>query len=778
MRYYFILILLLFTIPTGSFSRQAAIIRGTVIDAATSAPLVAANIRLAGTARGTITNGQGKFVLPVDSTGQAFILSYLGYDPETVQVARSMTAPLVCRLTPSPIRIPEVIVLAEDPAVEIIRQAIAHKRIWMDKLKNYSFEAFTRQVLRRDTAIASITESYTTGYMKTGDTLREVVRQKRQTANIPMAENPAAVRRIINFNEDKINLFSIRANNGSRRMIFTGPTAPDALDNYDYKLLKTHYMHGIEVYEIQMAAKSRFQPLFNGTISIASGTFAVMGVDIVPNNLSGIPFVSDFHLRFKQEFSLYDSIFWMPSNIHTSGTIQLGVVGISFPAIGIDLLSSLSDYRINGDIPDTILRKPTLSVDSAAVKFDSSYWKSNERIPLTTEEQTAYNSLDSTQTLQKQFEPKGPLATLTGKSAGGLLGLLDLHFNRTQGLYLGGSHTFHLPGQAATIDASAGYGLGDNRPYYDFGAAMPVPEINFLTLRGSFYHRLQNRPDGNFYGALPISISALFDKNDYRNYFLSHGWNLSLTLRAARAVTFTTAFTAARDYSLATSTDFSIFFPSKKYRENPPVQEGSLRAVELSFHAGEKPEPIDIVSRNSLDMTIEHSSHGLAESDFNFTRFDVEFNRSISTMIPEMLFPPTLRLRIAAGGVIDGTLPPQRRNSLDVRLGVYGPFGVLRGASVGEFEGNRFITISVEHNFRSIPFSLLGVSSVTGANTELLLHGTAAQIWRDDIPLLPHWYGEAGFGIGRIFDFLRADITYRITPPRAFFMTVGISTLF
>ena len=185
-------------------AQQHYVLRGSVRDAATQEPLAAANVRVLGTSKGTITNTAGDYSLSLAEGKYMIVVSYLGYFPDTLTVLLDSAFTRHVTLKPSPIQMPEVLILAEDPAIEIIRKAIANKRKWMEKLKTYKFEAFTRQVLRRDTAIASITESYTTGYMQAGDTLREIVKQKRQTENIPGTENFAAGHRIINFNEDEI----------------------------------------------------------------------------------------------------------------------------------------------------------------------------------------------------------------------------------------------------------------------------------------------------------------------------------------------------------------------------------------------------------------------------------------------------------------------------------------------------------------------------------------------------------------------------------------------
>jgi phenylpropionate dioxygenase-like ring-hydroxylating dioxygenase large terminal subunit len=155
------------------------------------------------------------------------------------------------RMRPSDIVLPEVVVTAEDPAIGIIRRAIANKQRWIDRLASYEMQAFTRQTIYRDTAVAAINESFTKGYWQKGDTLREIVTQKRQTANVQPSFNFASVGRMLNFSDDRINFVGYT---------FVGPTAVDALDYYDYKLLRTRSAGGNDVYEIRMIPRTLTAP--------------------------------------------------------------------------------------------------------------------------------------------------------------------------------------------------------------------------------------------------------------------------------------------------------------------------------------------------------------------------------------------------------------------------------------------------------------------------------------------------------------------------------------
>jgi hypothetical protein len=111
-----------------------------------------------------------------------------------------------------------------------------------------------------------------------------------------------------------------------------------------------------------------------------------------------------------------------------------------------------------------------------------------------------------------------------------------------------------------------------------------------------------------------------------------------------------------------------------------------------------------------------------------------------------------------------------------------GPFGVLRAGDVREFSGDRFVSLSVEHNFRSIPFLLLDIPYLYRNSIEVILHGTVAQTW-SSTPLpfgktTDGWYSEAGVGISRLFSLFRLDGTYRFMQPRGFFLTLGVAQIF
>ena len=751
---------------------QTFVVSGTVADKSSGEVLVAANIRLEGTTRGTISNADGVYRLALTPGSYLMIVSFIGYRPDTVRVVLTRDVVHDVFLEPSAIQFSEIIVTDEDPAVRIMRKVIENKGEWKERLKSYQFDAFTRQILRRDTAIASITESYTTGFWQQGDTLREVVKQKRQTENVPLNQNFASVGGIVNFYDDEIRFSGFT---------FVGPTSPEAFDYYRFTLVQTRTQGNVELYTIRMTPRTKLTPLFNGTINIIGDTYSVVGIEVKPNEAYRIPFVSELNIVYAQQFVQFEQFFWMPVDIRLKGYARIGIAGFSFPEIGFDQVSSLYEYRINAEIPDTLLHKPRRMNAPGAEKFDSTFWAEKEVLPLTAEQEVAYKTLDSTQTLQKQFQPSGPLMALNSLSEG-VLKYLDVRFNRVEGLFIGGDATIDSVTSWIRFSARAGYGFSDKRTKFSSEAEFFLDAKRQYSVGISAARDVQHFPDQGFYDASFIALSSLFSKLDQRDYYYAEGWKVFAAAKPLALLSLKATYSSEEHKTAVQRTDFSIFGRSAKYRANPPIKEGMLRSVILTIRYGDSPVALGLVSTNFVDLEIERSQPSVLRSDFSFSRLSLVGEFFVPTFLKRNLFPPTLLGRLAAGHST-GALPPQRIFTLESRSDGFGPFGVLRGASLKEFAGDRYVALSLEHNFRSIPFLALDIPFLYENSIEVIAFGSLARSWSRSFPL-PYgwttegWYAETGIGISRIFGLLRIDVTRRLTDSNAWFVTLGIARIF
>ncbi len=581
------------------------------MDAKTGEPVPSAIVRVAGTSKGTITNLDGTYLISLPSGDYTLIYSHVGYQSDSASVRLTGNIHEDVNLEPADILLPEIVSVAEDPAYAIIRKAIAKKHEWEKLLKSYSFKAFTRLIIYRDTSLAGITESYTDGYWQEGDSLHEVVTQKRETKNLPEAGLIPSVGEIVNFTDDVIEFVGYK---------FVGPIAENALDYYKYKLLRTFRKNGVEVYEIEVIPDSRLIPLFSGRISIADSSFAVMGIDFHPNEAFHIPFISDLKLNFAQHYSLYENRFWMPTNIITELGMKIQLLGMSLPRLSINEVSDIYDYNLNNQIADSIFKKPTLIIDSSSTTFDSTFWSSHEVLPLTVTEQKAYKTLDSTQTLAKQFKPTGATATLFGQ--GGIFSFfnyVDVRFNRVEGLFLGGKYTYSS-GKKQTkltisnegselsqtsdgwrISLAAGYGISDKIFKWRVGGAIPFGEDVKHELGAEIYRDIGHYPQDDFFSSLTTTITSLFGCNDYYNYYMTNGWDAHYSIVPLKHLDATVTYLSENETSVVNHTNFYILSFDDKYRPNPPIMDGMMRSMKFNVRYGDERVPLDVLPVNAVE---------------------------------------------------------------------------------------------------------------------------------------------------------------------------------
>ncbi len=769
---------------------QTHVLSGLVLDAGTMQPLPSATIRIVGSSKGTVTNSQGQFRFALPKGNVTLAISYLGYESDTIIVLVNDNTFRAIRLRQNAIQLAGVTVTDEDPAYEIIRRAIESKKKWMAQLKTFEGHAFNRTQFRTDSSIAAITEAYSVLYWNRDDSLREVVIQQKQTGNLPRGMQASRVGTVINFNDDQIK---------QGGFTFLGPTSPNAFEYYDYTLMSTRSMDEYDIYDIHLIPKSTIVPLYRGKISIASRSYAVMDVDVTPNEAFTQPFVSMKNVRYQQIFRLTENKYWLPANYRFEAMFLISVMGISFPAFGIERDVVIYDYAINPEFPDSIKRLNKFTVDSSATTYDSTFWSEHDVLPLTAEQDTAYKTLDSTQTLDKKFAPRGATVSVLN-FMGSSVGIADLWFNRVEGFHLGVSSSGDsVFSDDMTVRGGIGYGFADKEWKYNAGATLYFGEKQsqgtlagfasiiqtrkIFTLSADLYDKHINMPQTIFSGFLINSFSALISKDDVYDYYRSKGISASLTYIPVSSTRISLGAAAEHHLSLFENTSFAWFGKGRLYRAHPQIADGQFNSLRLS--ASFNPSGILSFVKDAFTASayIDHTSPMLA-SDFDYTQAYMRLRGKVSTMNKEeLLFPPSLNLFLAIGAT-SGKLPPQRYFTPTTNLMAFTPLGTLLGARTREFYGDRFIIASVEHNFRRVLFAPLGITRLMESNLELVIGGTVSRYWlSNDALRVPAfrakdtngWYYEASIGIQNIFDLLRIDVTRRFTLPKDIVVSLTVS---
>jgi hypothetical protein len=470
----------------------------------------------------------------------------------------------------------------------------------------------------------------------------------------------------------------------------------------------------------------------------------------------------------------------MPVDIRINGFFQIGLMGLKIPGIGIESVSSIHDCRINPAIPDSIFKRPRRVVSKEAEKYDSTFWAQHDVLPLTEEEKIAYRKLDSTQSLEKQFQPSGPLATL-GDLFSASPASPQLRFNRVEGLFVGASTTIDSITKHLKGIASAGYGFSDKRAKVEIGLTAFLDERREYGIGFEAYRDTRHFLVGDAHDNTDNLLSTLLDKIDYFDYYYVEGFNLTVSGKLARKLAIEGGYRNEDQTSATRRTNYSLFARDRTFLANPPIREGTLRDIWLRGRYGDEPFALPILPKDYVQLEVEHSSHGLRSAS-DYTQFVFSGEYHIATYLRSLFLAPSLMVMLSSGTTL-GSPPPQRYFYLDSPLVGYAPIGALRGARIKEYSGDTYFVLTVEHNFRSVPFLWMNIPFLYRNSIELIAFADIAQSWSypHSAPAEIHptngVYSEAGIGISRILGLLRIDFTYRFTAPARFVVTAGVAML-
>lgn len=780
-------LLSIFLITLSVQPLPAQTIRGIITDGETGEPLPSATVLYEGTFRGTIANLEGEFTLEIDQFPATLLIRYIGYESERVELTRQPADTLNVRLNPSVTELGEIVVTDEDPGLSIIERVIARKELWRADLNTYEVDAYTRQVLKNDTSIVSITESGTRSFWDREQGHREVQLYRRQTTNIGADQNFAGVRFLPNFYDDNITVAGYE---------MVGITHPDALRYYDFRLAETTQIDGDPVYVITVIPARSLQPLFTGTAYVHGGDYALLEVDLKPNSVVSFPPpVKEFNLSYSQQYSNFNGNIWLPVDMRINGTVRIEMVGLRFPAINFSQTSRLSEYKVNVDLPDSLYNQEDILT---RVDADSVSDFSQQMVPLTTEEEIAYESIDSTNTLEKAFEPEGFLSGLVTDDdddqsvAMGLGSILPSgiqvkgRFNRVDGFNagLGYRNVFNEAGLDVSVYSS--YSFHADFLNYGAGIRQRVPVTDGRTriyVLGIYDNHITTMHTGSIYSSFMNGFQAVLGGVDYFDYFSQERYSAGIEVRRLLPLTdVSLSFASGSDKSIQTSEntvyDYSLFGWHDRRRPNMAAYKGQVNSMQLTIDLNRQGSTFGVSGSRQLRVSAERSA-SLLGSDVTFTKLSMDANWNMETFFGRRVFANTLDLKLSAG-VLIGDYVPQKLGVVDGSLSGFTPFGTLKTQRNRPYAGSEYWTVSAEHNFRTIPFELIGLRALSDRGWGVIVFGAAGYAGSDknNSPFTltnlttDSVHSEGGISLNSIFGILRIDFAKRLDAPGTF---IGIS---
>jgi hypothetical protein len=799
-------LILIFLSPENIAQARPRLLFGKVTDKETSRVLPFAIIRKLESSNGTMTNNLGYYNFLLEPGEHVIAFSYLGYRSDTIRVQiNNEDVRIDIALAPSSLLFPEVMVAADryNPAERIILKSISNKKKSLSDLKSYEFEAYTKTVMRaiqkekkidsnasskeekktpeadsaknkKDTIIAGIMETQIKGYWAEADKYKEEIIARRQTANFQATSNMLTVGKLLNLNEDRIAF-------GNNKII--GPTAPDALNYYNYEMIDTMWMNDIMVFRIKMKPKEQDIPLFDGVICIADSTFSIIDSDININKSVQIPFIDS--MRYRQQFSLYDKRYWLPVNVRLDFRIRF----LSLPPIFAEQVSILSKYRINNKIPDYVFDEYEIKILPYADNVDSSAWVLNQMIPLTEEEVKGYKRIDSIMQ-NLGFLPKTIFALTRLMTEPNNLPITDIsdfiRYNRVEGTFLGFGFSSKNLFDKTRIELKYGYGLSSKDQKYSIGIEQNIPDQMKASAGFSIYKKLDSRDDFELYDLTLNSYLCLIQNFDYYDYYLSKGWRIFGNIKPFNGIKLGLEYREEDQTSIQRMLTFGPLNSKTEFRLNPRIDEGKLKSPKLTFeydnrkliNSGTYDIPVSNENTITVKSDIEYTDKDILKSDFKFIRGTINIHTHHLTYANGSL-DAYLRL-----GLSKGELPLQKIFDLPSSASGLSSNAVFRTLDVKEFQGDRYIAVFLEHNFGSSLLRSTKIPFIKDQGWDLILSFSAGwtgfsskseQTRLLDLKSTDNIFYEAGFSFGNFLPFARLDFAWRLShmEGKKFSLTIG-----
>jgi len=394
---------LVFLISASFLIARGGKVSGTITDDKGQI-LPFASVLVKGTSRGTTANNEGKYFLNLDSGNYTLVCQYVGYNRTEKKIkVGAENVVLDFQLSLQQLSLAEVVVKpgGEDPAYEIIRNAIKKRTYYLNQIDKFQCEVYIKGQLRLRNYPNKIFgqkvdfEDGDTSKKKMvylSETLARYSSQKPNKTKVEVVSTKVSGQsdafgfsapQVISFYENNIQ---IGRNLNPRG--FISPIASNALNYYKYKFEGTFFEDGKEVNKIKVIPKRKFEPLFSGYINITDSDWRIHSVHLQLTKESQMQFVDT--LRIEQLYVPFDKDVWV---IKTQ-VLYPAVKVFGFDAYG-SFVNVYSKFDLDPPLEKKFFNNTFLKFNEGSNKKPADYWDSIRPVPLQLDEIADYHKKDS-----------------------------------------------------------------------------------------------------------------------------------------------------------------------------------------------------------------------------------------------------------------------------------------------------------------------------------------------------------------------------------------------
>ncbi len=368
-------------------------------------PLPYASISVKGTNKGTNANSSGRYALSLIPGQYTLVAQYVGYAKvEKTITVTSDDQSVDFSLVIQQLVLPEVIVKkGEDPAYEIIRNAIKKRNYYNEQVDSFSVIVYIKGLLRSGAIPKKLfgrkierepndgLDSLGQGILFLSESVTQVDYSKPNSIKLRVISSRESgggyglsFPFFINFYQNNVSVFD---NNLNPRG-FISPIADGALNYYRYKYEGSFMEDGVMVNTIKVTPRRKNEPLFSGTIQITENDWRIYSTDLLTTNNYQLELLDT--LRVTQLHSAIDEDVWKAKN----QVLYISIKQFGFYITG-NFINVYSDYDIHPGFGKKHFGRTVMKYDTAFNKKDTNYWNVTRPVALENDEKRDFVFKDS-----------------------------------------------------------------------------------------------------------------------------------------------------------------------------------------------------------------------------------------------------------------------------------------------------------------------------------------------------------------------------------------------
>ena len=579
-------------------------IKGTVTDES-GKPLAAVSIHIEDTYIGTTTNEEGNYFLDFKTKGKyVIVFQYLGYKSQKIKFENENRPNIfTIKLLEENIELNTVVIdKKNNPANEVIRNAIAHKKDNSEATNKYEADFYSRGIFKIKDAPKKIMGQKFDDFDEMLDSTRSGILYLSETVSKITYKKPDKLKEVIvaskvsgndngfSFNNAASANFDFYENYLPFQINVVSPIADNAFNYYKYKLEGTFFNESnIQINKIKVTPKRNNEPVMEGYLYIVEDSWAIYALDLaVKGDQIQNPAINT--LQLKQSFSYNSNNKIWAKNTQTLD-FDAGIIGIK---ISGRFTYVYSNYIFEPKFDKKTFTREVLSFEENANKKDTLFWSKFRPVPLTTEESTDYLKKDLLQTKKKSkqyldsIDAKRNKVSMSDPIMGysysnsfkkwelkydGLL--KGINFNTVQGWDINTGISFIKRDEDmrtfSQLKSFFDYGFSEKkfRSYCTY--VQKFNNINKSELRLAAGSKVAQFNASNPIGKIVNSISTLFFKDNYMKLYERNFINASYGRELFNGLNVNAELVYSERKPLFNTTDYVVLKKDKEYTSNNPL---------------------------------------------------------------------------------------------------------------------------------------------------------------------------------------------------------------